>query len=158
MSELGRCTTAVATFPLPDDTRAVDKAPYRFNPHPSGVVDKCVHDMLEWDIIEKRPSPWGSPVTIVAKKNGSPRFCVDYRHTLNRHIVRKSWPLPHLETCVDSVGTAAFISVADILSAFCQLPVAEDHVERTAFVKPTGKYCFHLCPLVSVLHLGCSSI
>ena len=46
--------------------------------------------MIEWGIIEKRPSPWGSPVTIVVKKNGGPRLCVDYRHTLNRHIVRKS--------------------------------------------------------------------
>lgn len=99
--------------------------------------------MWEWGIIEKRPSPWGSPITIVPKKNDSPRFRVDYRHTLNRHIVRKSWPLPNLETCLDSVGTAAFISVADIKSAFWQLPVAEDHIERTAFVTPTGNYCFH---------------
>lgn len=146
MSELGRCTTAEATFPLPTNTRAVDRPPYRSNPRTSGVIEKCVHDMLEWGIIEKRPSPWGSPVTIVAKKNGSPRFCVDYRHTLNRHIVRKSWPLPNLETCLDAVGTAAFISVADILSAFWQLPVDEDHIERTAFVTPSGKYCFLRMP------------
>lgn len=56
---------------------------------------------------------------IVAKKNGSPRFCVGYyySHTLNRHIVRKSWPLPNLETCLDAAGTAAFVSAAGILSA-----------------------------------------
>ena len=91
-SELGRCTNAKATFPLPPDTRPIGRAPYRANPRAKAVIDKCVHDMLEWDIIEERPSPWGSPCTLVAKKNGSPRFCVDYRHTLNRHIVRKSWP------------------------------------------------------------------
>ena len=102
--------------------------------------------MREWGVIEKRPSPWASPVTIVAKKNGSPRFCIDCRHTLNRQIVRKSWPLPNLETCLDAVGTTAFISVADILSAFWQLPVHEDHVERTAFVTLTGKHCFLRMP------------
>ena len=69
--------------------------------------------MLEWDIIEERPSPWGSPCTLVAKKNGSPRFCVDYRHTLIRHNVRKSWPLPNLDSCLDAVGGDKFISTAD---------------------------------------------
>ena len=77
--------------------------------------------MLEWDIIEERPRPWGSPCTLVAKKNGSPRFCVDYRHTLNRNIVRKSWPLPNLDSCLDAVGGVKFISTADVLSAFWQL-------------------------------------
>ena len=102
--------------------------------------------MLEWDIIEERPSPWGSPCTIVAKSNGSPRFCVDYRHTLNRHIVRKSCPMPSLDTCLDAVGEARYISVCDILSAFWQLPVADKHVTRTAFVTPSGKYCFKRKP------------
>ena len=44
-----------------------------------------------------------APCTIVAKSNGSPRFCVDYRHTLNRHIIRKSWPMPNLESCLGAV-------------------------------------------------------
>ena len=84
--------------------------------------------MLERGTIEERPSPWGSPCTIIAKSDGSPRFCVDYRHTLNRHIIRKSWPMPNLESCLDAVGDALLISVADILSTFWQLPVAEGHV------------------------------
>ena len=74
--------------------------------------------MLEWDIIEERPRPWGSPCTLVAKKNGSLRFCVDYRQTLNRHVVRKSWPLPNFDSCLDAVGGVKLISTADVLSAF----------------------------------------
>ena len=101
--------------------------------------------MLKWDIIEERPSPWGSPCTLVAKKNGRPRFCDDYCHTLNRHIVRKCWPLPKLDSCLDAVGGVKFISTADVLSAFRQLPVAEEHIDRTAFVTPTGKFCLKLC-------------
>ena len=108
----------------------------------SAVVDTCVNEMLEWSIIEKWLSPWGSPCTVVAKSNGSPRFCVDFRHTLNRHIIRKTWPMPNLESCLDAVGDAIYITVADILSAFWQLPVDEEHVDRTAFVTPSGKYWF----------------
>ena len=98
MSELGRCTIAEATFPVPPGTRAVDRPPYRPNPRTSAVIAKCVNELLEWGIIEKRPSSWGSPCTIVAKSNGSPRFCVEYRHTLDRRIIRKSWPMPNLES------------------------------------------------------------
>ena len=85
-----------AKFPLPPDTRPIDRAPYWAKPQAKAVIEKCVHDMHEWDIIEERPSPWGSPCTLVTKKNGRPRFRVDYRHTLNHNIVRKSWPLPNL--------------------------------------------------------------
>ena len=51
MSELGRCTNADATFPLPSDTRPIDRGPYRANPRAKAVIDKCVHDMLEWDCL-----------------------------------------------------------------------------------------------------------
>lgn len=54
--------------------------------------------------------------------------------------------MPNLESCLDAVGQAAFISVTDILSAFWQLPIAEEHVERTALVAPTGKYCVKRMP------------
>ncbi|CAB1100355.1 unnamed protein product [Ectocarpus sp. CCAP 1310/34] len=146
MSELGRCTIAEAAFPVPPGARPVDRPPYRPNPRTSAVIDKCVGDMLEWGIIEKRPSPWGSPCTIVAKSNGSPRFCIDYRHTLNRNIIRKTCPMPNLESCLDAVGDALYITVADILSAFWQIPVAEEHVDRIAFVTHNGKYCFKRMP------------
>ena len=54
--------------------------------------------------------------------------------------------MPNLESCLDAVGDALYIIVGDILSAFWQLPVAEEHVDRTAFVTPTGKYCFKRMP------------
>ena len=72
----------------------------------------------------------------------SPRFCVDYRNTLNRHIVRKTWPMPNIESHLDAVGGAKFITVADVQSAFHQLPVADLDIESTAFVTEKGKYCF----------------
>ena len=102
--------------------------------------------MLEWEIIEQRPSAWGSPSCIVAKKDGSPRFCVDYRNTLNKYLTRKSRPLQNMDACLDAVGGARFITVADVMSAFWQLKVAPSDIEKTAFTTPSGKYVFLRMP------------
>ena len=145
-AELGKCTTAEATFPLPPNTKPVSRRPYRANPRTEAIINKCVQDMLVDDIIEERSSPWASPVTIVARKDGQPRFCVDYRSTINKHLIRKTWPMANLEDNVDMVGGAQFISVADVQSACWQIPVHPDHVESTAFVTNSGKYCYKRMP------------
>ena len=144
--ELGCCKIAEATFPLQPGTRPVDRAPYRTSPRLQKQIDDQVDKLLKQGIIEERTSAWGSPVTIVSKADGSPRFCVDYRNTLNRHLVRKTWPMPNLETHLDSVGGAKFITVADVHGTFHQLPVADADIESTAFVTAKGKYCFKRMP------------
>ena len=85
-------------------------------------------------------------MTIVARKDGQPRFCVDYRSTLNKHLIPQTWPMANLEDIVDTVGGAQFIRVADVQSAYCQIPVDPDHIESTAFVTNSGKYCYKRMP------------
>lgn len=145
-SELGECPTSQPTFPLPADTKPVNRRPYRANPRAEAVINKCVPDMLDDDIIEEASSPWGSPVTIVERKDGKPRFCADYRSTLNKLLIRNTWPMANMEANLDSVGSAKFISVADVQSAYWQIPVHLDHVQRTAFVINSGKYAYRRMP------------
>ena len=144
--ELGKCTIAEAEFPLQKDTKPVDRHPHRTNPRAQEVIDKCVDDMEEIDIIEKKQSQWGSPVCIVAKADGSPRFCVDYRTTINKFLVRETWPMPDIESHIDTVGGAKFITVCDVQSAYWQIPVAPKDRHKTAFVTSKGKYVFKVLP------------
>ena len=135
-----------ADFPLEPGTPPVDRSPYRANPRVQEVIDQCVNQMEKDGIIEQRPSPWGSAVTIVAKSDGSPRLCVDYRSTINKSLVRKSWPMPDMEALIDTVAGAKFISVCDVQSAYHQIPVAEAEQDKTAFVTQKGKWVFKRLP------------
>ena len=101
-------------------------------------------------IIEKSPSAWGSPVCIVAKADGSPRFCVDYRTTINKVLVRETWPMPNIESHIDTVGGAKFIAVCNVQSAYWQIPIAKKDCHKTAFVILKGKYVFKVLPFGAI--------
>ena len=98
----------------------MDRHPHRTNPKTQEVIDECVENMEFVCIVEKKPSEWGSPVCIVAIADGSPRFCVDYRTTTNKFLVRETWPMPDIESHIDAVGGANFITVCDVQSAYWQ--------------------------------------
>ena len=144
--ELGRCTIAEAELPLQKNTKPVDRHLYRTNPRAQEVIDKCVEDMESIGIVEKNPSAWASPVCIVAKADGTPRFCVDYRTTTNKFLIRETWPMPDIESHVDTVGGAKFIIECDIQIAYWQIPIAKKDCHKIAFVTSKGKYVFKVHP------------
>ena len=98
-------------------------------------------------IIEQRPSPWGSAVTLVAKSDGAPRLSVDYRSSINKNLTNKSWPLPNLESHLDTVGGARYITVCDLQSACHHIPVAASEQDNTSMVTQNGKWVFKRLPL-----------
>ncbi|CAM9495836.1 unnamed protein product, partial [Choristocarpus tenellus] len=71
-------------------------------------------------IIQPSSSPWGSLVTIVTKPDGSPRFCVDFRLSLNKNLVRNPWPLPSMEDSLGTVEGEKYLSCLDVQSACWQ--------------------------------------
>ena len=60
------------------DARPVRCGPRRLAPAGLRKEQECVKDMLTGGQIEPSDSPWASPVVLVAKKDGSTRFCVEY--------------------------------------------------------------------------------
>ena len=54
---------------------------------------------------------------MVVTADGTSRFCVDHRTTINKFLIRETWPMPDIESHIDTVGGAKFITECDIQSA-----------------------------------------
>ena len=90
-------------------------------------------------------SPWASPVVLVAKKDGSTRFCVDYRK-LNAITKLDSFPLPRVDDSLDLLANTAYFSSLDLASGYWQVGMAPDSQQKTAFYSHSGHYEFTVMP------------
>jgi len=89
--------------------------------------------MLEYGIIEPAASPWASNVVLVKKKDGSLRFCVDYRQ-LNSITIKDSYPLPLIDNCLNALAGSSWFSTLDLRSGYYNVPIAEQDLDKSAFV------------------------
>ncbi|KRY48794.1 Retrovirus-related Pol polyprotein from transposon [Trichinella britovi] len=65
------------------DAKPVRCSPRRIAYHQRAQVETLLNEMIHRDVIEPSCSPWASPIVLVNKKDGSCRFCVDYRQLNN---------------------------------------------------------------------------
>ena len=78
------------------------RQPYRRqNPAVHGEEMTHMQQMLSSNVIRPSNSPWASPVVMVRKKDGSLRFCVDFRQ-LNAATIKDAHPLPRIDDLLDS--------------------------------------------------------
>jgi hypothetical protein len=138
----GNSVAAITTAELEIKLKA-DKIicynPYRMPLCERKKVKTIVDDLLKNGIIRESTSPSASPVLLVHKKDGGSRLCVDYR-ALNEITVKDRFPLPRIDDQIDQLGRAKYFTTLDMAAGFHQIPVAENSVEKTAFVTPDGHY------------------
>lgn len=117
------------------DAQPIRQRYYRMSPEKQRILLEQVDEMLSLDVVEPCESAWSSPVLIVTKKNGQPRFCLDSRK-LNSITKRDAYSLPYVSEILDNLRDARYLSSIDLSKAFWQIPIAKEDRDKTAFYIP----------------------
>ena len=110
------------------------------------AIAEEVRKLLEVGFIRVVYYPdWLANVVMVKKSNGKWRICVDFMD-LNRAYPKDSYPLPRIDTLVDSTARHELLSFMDAFSGYNQIKMKEEDQERTSFVTSQGLFCYKVMP------------
>ena len=123
----------------------IRQPPRRVPKHKQQEARQLIQSMLDRNIIAKSHSPWSSPIILVQKKDGSLRFCVDYRK-VNEVTRKDAYPLPRIDETLDTLAGSLWFTTLDLLSGYWQVEVEEKDRDKTAFCTREGLFHFNVMP------------
>ena len=129
--------------PIVPGSKIPNRTLYRYSPMEQAEIEQQVQVMLQHKLIEPSTSPYGAPVLLVKKPDGSWRFCVDYR-ALNAVTVKNGHALPRIDDLLDKLQGAKYFTSMDLLQGFYQLPLVDSDKPKTAFKTAFGHYQFRV--------------
>jgi len=121
------------------NARPIKQQPRRTSPSKHAEIERQVEDLLQRGLVKESNSPWSSPVVLVTKKDGSQRFCVDYR-LVNAATVKDAYPLPRIDDSLSALSGAKWFSTLDLASGYWQVPMDPASSGKAAFVTTSGLY------------------
>lgn len=127
------------------DIRPIRQPPRRIPTALQEEFDKEMQGMIDKGVIEQGQSPWASPVVLVRKKDGTLRFCVDYRR-LNEKTEFDAYPLPRIDETLEALSGAKFFSTLDLLSGYWQVGLTPEARLKSAFCVRSGLYLWNVMP------------
>lgn len=132
-------------IPLVPDAIPINSRPYHYTPEHKSEIEKHVTELLDHGLIVHSHSPFASPALLVKKKDGSWRFCIDYRK-LNAITIKNKFPMPIIEEILDELqGSKIFIKL-DMRSGYHQVRMLPTDEHKTAFKTHQGHYQFKVMP------------
>jgi len=126
-------------------TSPISIAPYGMAASELGELKKLLEELLEKQFIRPSVSPWGAPMLLVKKKDGSMRLCVDYRQ-LNKVTIKNRYPPPRIDDLMDKLVGAEMFSKIDLRSGYHQIRVKAKDISKTVFLTRYGHYEYSVMP------------
>ena len=106
------------------------------------IMKEQCEKMLKMGVIQKCSSPWRSPTLLVKKKDNTYRYCIDFR-SVNRITEKDKFPLPRIDTVLESLRGAKCFSTLDLKSGYYQIPIKKEDRIKTAFSTDNETYCYN---------------
>jgi hypothetical protein len=128
----GRTPKYVHVTKMHDYTPFVKRAyPIAFSLRPE--VEKVIQQMLQLGVIKREASQFASPMTVVKKKDGTVRICLDARWINQQMVTDCEAPRP-LEDLFHSLQSIMFMSAINLRSSYWQIPLSPESTQYTAFL------------------------
>ena len=143
-NDLGRTDLVVHDINT-GDARPIRQPPRRVPSALQPELEANLSSMLEKGVAEPGQSPWASPVVLVRKKDGSIRFCVDYRR-LNAVTQFDAYPLPRIDETFEALSGSRYFTTLDLLSGYWQVGLTESARIKSAFTVRGGLYLWNVMP------------
>ena len=109
------------------------------------VIGEEVDAMLKMGVIEPAASCYNAPVVLVAKDDGSNRFCIDYRK-LNQATKFDAEPIPDINQIFSKLSDKKVFSKIDLSKGYWQIKMADEDKPKTAFTTPQGQFQWKVMP------------
>ena len=143
-AELGR-TDLIKHSIDTGDHAPIKQQPYRTPIIRRALISEMVNNMRREGIVQPSVSPWASPIVLVPKKDGTYRFCVDFRR-LNAVTKKDVYPLPRIDDILDTLGESRFFSSLDLASGYWQVELDHESRQKSAFTTYCGLFEFVRMP------------
>lgn len=91
-----------------------------------------VRQHVKEKLVRPSQSPYSSNIVLVRKKDGSLRFCIDYRK-LNSRTIKDASNLHRIDDTIDRIVGSKYFSKLDLTSSSWQVEFEEEDKEKTAF-------------------------
>jgi len=150
--ELGCCTVGEHSI----DTQGLPPcrvAPGRLSFWEETEVKRQIDTLVEMGKMRPSDSKYACRVTLPVKKDGSMRFCGDYR-PLNLQTRRDSFPMPLVEDIISQMGKSAWFTALDLQSGFWQVRMAPEDIKKQHWSLKPGYMNGLSCLLVSRMPLA----
>ena len=116
------------------------------SPKMLAIAQDEVTRMYGEGIIERSASDFSSAPVILRKSDETHRPCIDYR-ALNKVTKKDPYPLPNMDSILDKLRGAKYLSKIDLKAAYHQIPMAAGSKKYTALSVPgSGLWQFTRMP------------